>query len=282
MRRLEEGFCTVPNPFNAKQVARVSLIPEDVDAIVFWTRFAAPLLPHLDRLDARGYRYYFQYTLIGYGPPVEPSLPPLDRAIDSFRRLAARLPAGAVVWRYDPILVGPAFPADEHRRRFSAIADALESSTRRVVISVVHLYRKTIRRLGALYRWGNDLVQAPSADPALPDLLGSLADIAQRHGMVMEACSQETDYAELGIAATQCVDDRLLRELFGGDWSSRKDPGQRTACRCIPSQDIGMPDTCPFGCAYCYANRNAEMPRRRLREHDPSSPSLHGRHEPTG
>lgn len=281
-RRFDDGFCTVPNPFNAHQVARVSLLPEDVDAIVFWTRFATPILPLLDRLDARGFRYYFQYTLTGYGPPVEPSLPPLDKAIEAFRRLAGRLPAGAVVWRYDPILIGSAFPADEHCRRFSAIADALESSTRRVVVSVVHPYRKTKRRLGALYSWGDELAKEPSKDASLPDLLGKLADIAQRHGMVMQACSQEADYSNLGINTTQCVDDRLLAELFGGDWPSRKDPGQRTACRCIPSKDIGMPDTCPFGCVYCYANRNAEMPRRRQRDHDPSSPSLHGRHQPSG
>ena len=39
MRRVEAGFCMVPNPFNAKQVARVSLRPEDVDAIVFWSKY---------------------------------------------------------------------------------------------------------------------------------------------------------------------------------------------------------------------------------------------------
>ena len=38
MRRLRAGCCEVPNPINPRQVVRVSLLPEDVDAIVFWTR----------------------------------------------------------------------------------------------------------------------------------------------------------------------------------------------------------------------------------------------------
>ena len=38
MNRVRAGFCDVPNPFNPHQVSRVSLRPDDVDAIVFWTQ----------------------------------------------------------------------------------------------------------------------------------------------------------------------------------------------------------------------------------------------------
>ena len=64
MRRIRAGFCRVANPFNPHQVARVSLAPGDVDAVVFWTRFPRPLLPYLPELDARGYRYLFLFTLM--------------------------------------------------------------------------------------------------------------------------------------------------------------------------------------------------------------------------
>ena len=77
VRRLREGYCTVANPFNRNQVTRISLKPEDVDAIVFWTRNPRPLLPYLDELDSRGYRYYFQFTILGYPREIDPSrLPP--------------------------------------------------------------------------------------------------------------------------------------------------------------------------------------------------------------
>ena len=75
VRRLREGYCTVPNPFNRNQVSRISLRPEDVDAIVFWTRNPRPLMPYLDELDSRGYRYYFQFTILGYPREIDPKSP---------------------------------------------------------------------------------------------------------------------------------------------------------------------------------------------------------------
>ena len=47
MRRVREGVAVARNPMNPKQERRVSLRPEDVGAIVFWTKNPAPLLPHL-------------------------------------------------------------------------------------------------------------------------------------------------------------------------------------------------------------------------------------------
>jgi hypothetical protein len=279
--RFDAGYCTVPNPFNAKQIARVSLRPEDIDAVVFWTRHARPAFPLLEHLDSRGVRYTFHYTITGYGRPAEASTPSIEKATNTFRELAARLPAGAVIWRYDPILLGDAFPVAGHLERFRAIAARLERHARRVVIAVVHVYRKTERRLSALYTWGEELCREPHDHPALPELLTGLATIARDHGMTIEACAQPRDWSELGIGPTRCIDDRLLGELFGGEWPTRKDPGQRPECGCIPSKDIGMVDTCTFGCAYCYTTVSAATAERRRREHDPSSPSLVGHYEPT-
>jgi hypothetical protein len=281
-RRLEAGFCTVPNPFNARQVARVSLRAEDVEAIVFWTRHARPIFALLPVLERRGAPFYFQYTITGYGRPVEKRTPPSAVAVATFRDLAARLPRGAVVWRYDPILVGPAFPVAEHLARFSGLAAALEGATQRVVVSFVHIYRKSERRLGKLFAWGEELARDPTADSETEKLLAGLAEIAGAHGMALEACAQERDYEHVGVGRTRCVDDRILAALAPGSWPTRRDTGQRPHCRCIPSKDIGMVDTCAFGCAYCYATRSDATGRRRRREHDPDSPSLHGHHETGG
>jgi len=272
--RLQAGFCEVANPFRPRQVSRVSLRPEDVDAIVFWTRHARPLLDLLPELDRRGFRSCVQYTITGYGAPLERRTPPLETAIDTFCALADRLPPGAVVWRYDPILVGDAFPAASHRERFARIARGLEGRSRRVVVSLLDVYAKTRRRTGRLLRWGTDVVEDAYAWPGLEALLVDLVAIAADHGFEIEACAEARDLTPLGIAPTKCVDDRLLAGLYGGAWPARKDPGQREACRCIPSRDIGAPDTCVFGCAYCYATRSDEAARARHAAHDPRAPSL--------
>lgn len=272
--RLRMGWCEVANPFNPKQVSRVSLRREDVDAFVFWTRHARPFLKVLPLLEAAAHRSVFQYTITGYGPPVELRTPALEVAVAAFRELAERMPPGAVVWRYDPILVGPAYPAARHREIFARIADGLEGATGRVVVSLVDVYAKTRRRLGKVLRWGADLAEDPPAWPGVDDLLRDLAAIAGDHGLEIEACAEPRDLAPLGIPPTKCVDDRLLAALYGGSWPTGEDRGQRPACRCLPSRDIGRVDTCLFGCRYCYATRSDAVAHARNAAHDPKAPFL--------
>ena len=79
MNRVRAGYCTVPNPFNRHQVTTVSLRPEDVDVIVFWTRNPRPLFRYLDELDARGMRFYFQYTILDNPAVLEPGTPAVEK-----------------------------------------------------------------------------------------------------------------------------------------------------------------------------------------------------------
>jgi len=273
--RLRAGYCLVPNPRNPKQVSRVSLRAEDVDAIVFWTRHARPFLRVLPELDRRGLRHYFLYTITpGYGRRLEARTPPTEVACEAFTELARRRLPGSVVWRYDPIVLGEAFPPEWHLRRFRAIAAALEGSARRCILSLMDTYHKTELRVGAVLEWERDVVRDAERFPGVEELLAGLARIAAEHGIRVEACSEDRDLSSLGIGRAKCVDDRLLAELFGGEWPHGKDPGQRPLCGCIPSRDLGVSDTCLFGCRYCYATRSHELARRRHAEHDPRGEAL--------
>lgn len=64
INRIRAGYCTVPNPFNRNQISHINLTPENVEMIVFWTRNPKPLLSYLPKLDERGYKYYFQFTVM--------------------------------------------------------------------------------------------------------------------------------------------------------------------------------------------------------------------------
>lgn len=274
INRIHAGYCLVPNPFNPRQISTVSLRPEDVDVVVFWTRHARPLLPYLKELDHLGYRYYFHYTVLGYSREIDPGAPPLEVTLQTFQELSRRLGAARVIWRYDPILFSPLCDADFHRRNFAYIAGALEGYTTRCVISRCTGYRKTTRHMRTLAGRGVSLVIPDASDVRFLELVVSLANIAHDRGMELVSCAEEANLQPYGVHPGKCVDDALIRRVFGIRVTSQKDPGQRTACRCVISKDIGMYDSCTMGCLYCYATSSTTRARLNRARHDPHAPSL--------
>jgi hypothetical protein len=276
MNRVSAGWCAVRNPRNAGQVSRVSLAPEDVDCIVFWSKNPAPMLPHLDELDRRRLRYYFQYSLNDYPGELEPGVPPLDRRVRTFLDLAGHVGPLRLIWRYDPVIISSRTPADFHSERFARIAGELRGATRRVMLSVLDFYRKTDRRLTQLEQEGFlfDRQAASSADTI--ELLRHLAAIARGHDMEVFTCAEGGTLNETGIPPGRCIDEQLLNTLWGLNLRYVKDPAQRELCLCMLSKDIGMNNTCIHGCPYCYATGNQALAQRRHQEHDPGSTCIWG------
>ena len=161
MSRIQAGLCIVPNPYNPKQETRVSLQPEDVDAIVFWSKNPEPLLKHIQSLESAGFRFYFQYTLNSYPSDLEPNLPKESERVRTFQTLADRVGPDRVIWRYDPIVLSNRTDADFHRLQFARLCRELAGHTGRVVISIVDGYAKTkaaFKRLEAAgFRFPDDL-----------------------------------------------------------------------------------------------------------------------------
>jgi len=251
MAGIRAGFIDVPHPRNARKLTRISLKPEDVDAIVFWTRDPRPLLPHLHELDGRGYFYYFQYTLLDSPPYLDPEGPRGNEAVDVFRKLAGITGPDRVVWRYDPIVfsgrTGPAY----HREKFKGLAAALAGATNRVMISLVDFYRSVKPRLRILEKTGVSV--RPPEPEDLEELIPALVKIAAGCGLDIFSCAEEIDLETWGVRPGKCVDDELLSRLLGRPLRVRKDPRQRKACGCVESRDIGVYGTCRRGCVYCYA-----------------------------
>ena len=277
IHRLREGYCTVPNPFNRNQITHVSLRPEDVDAIVFWTRNPRPLMPYLDELDSRGYRYYFQFTILGYPREIDPQSPAATTAVRTLCELAERLGSSRVIWRYDPIVFTGLTPPAFHHDNYQRLAESLRGHTRRSVISIVDMYRKIQSRLKKLE--GTPAAVQPCDPAEFESLMRTLVAIARANGMDIVSCAEEIDLQPLGIRPGKCVDDQLIAEAMGVDVQKTKDPTQRRACGCIVSRDIGMYESCLSGCQYCYATKSFEQARANFGAHSPQSPSLLGGHE---
>ncbi|HOG01300.1 MAG TPA: DUF1848 domain-containing protein [Clostridia bacterium] len=266
--RLREGYACTRSPFDPAKIGRISLSPEVVDGIVFWTKNPAPMLPRLSEL--RPYTYYFQFTLTPYGKDIEENIPSKENAvIPAFRELSREIGRERVVWRYDPILLTERYTIDFHLEAFASLAKALEGYTGRCVISFLDPYRSirgVMRELG---------MRAPEEDE-MRRLAKRLAETAAKHHIALEACAEALDLSECGVARTHCVDKALFERLLGCRLDAGRDMNQRKECGCMESVDIGMYDTCPNGCAYCYANHNAAAVARNIAAHDPASPLLCG------
>ncbi len=252
MRQVERGEVFYPNPISFRPV-RLSLRPEHVLLLVFWTRNPHPLERHLDRLEAHyGRAFYFHFTINGLPKTLETNNPPLDFAIATFRRLAQRYP-GQVYWRYDPIVLSDRTPAEYHLEKFSELAGRLSGATTRCYFSFVAWYQKVRRNFAeAAHKHGVQF-----HDPGLPErlaLVQALADRAAPHGIQLHSCCQDALCTLPQVAKARCVDAEAVRQFAPERWRRLAAAPTREDCGCCESRDIGYYDSCPHGCLYCYAN----------------------------
>lgn len=254
MERIRSGKVEVKNPFNPSRTKTVSLRPEDVDAVVFWTRNAEPLLNHLQELDDRGFNYIFLYTITGYGPPLEKQSPPLTDALATFKKLSQKIGPERIFWRFDPVVFVSGKGEDWITDRFNTIARALSRETGRVIVSFLDFYPKVVKRLKSLEREsGLSVIDISQQDAVVGKIAAALASSAAAYGMDIVSCAEKTDIARFGINPGGCIDGNELNRLFGTCIPVKKDKNQRPECRCTASQDIGEYRTCRHECAYCYA-----------------------------
>lgn len=259
-RRLDRGYVRWRNPFSG-QDSYVSFV--NTRFIVFWSKNPAPLLPCLPMLKERGIGCYIQYTLNDYeAEGLEPSVPPLAQRIDTFRRFVDALGIGAVVWRFDPIILTDKINIDTLLHKIAHIADVLAGYTEKLVFSFADIdsYKKVSRNLrqsGINYREWDEY---------------SMCDFASRLSALnrnkwkfrLATCAERIDLSEYGIEHNRCIDPELISRFAPDDdilqnflYIARTDTGQRKACGCILSKDIGAYNTCPHACLYCYANTSS-------------------------
>jgi len=253
-------------------ISTVSLNPEDVDCIVFWTRNAKPLTNKLPELDRRGFRYYFQYTILENLKILDPQGPSIESSIETFKSLADDLGPDRVVWRYDPIVITNQSPAHYHLEKITHIASSLRGYAKRLVISLLDTYQHTEGRVRSLEAEGLRVLRLEGK--RFDRFIESIVEIAKANGMEIMSCAEESGLDRLGVASGKCIDDRLIKKVFKIAVTDKKDPHQRPACGCVVSKDIGVYDTCPFNCVYCYATRSFVSAKKNFVKHDPQSSAL--------
>lgn len=306
--RLEAGYCVWYNPFNQKPMY-ISF--EKVKAIVFWTKNPEPIIPYLHKLDERGIHYYFQVTLNDYvAEGFEPNVGPLEHRIEVFKRLSDMIGPERVIWRFDPLILTDSLTPRQLLTKIYHVGNQLKGYTNKLVFSFVDVkaYRKVQNNLvkeTPFFNRGN----VESAEPVgnkrdeLVDGLAKLRDHWRNEGwdITLATCGELIDLDKYGIEHNRCIDGDLMErvfsddkefvyylrtgklpepDLFGNipdlpiDRKDLKDKGQRKACGCMISKDIGMYNTCRHFCVYCYANTSKEAVLKNKERHRDDSESL--------
>lgn len=260
LERLETGYCEWTNPFNFRQIQRVSF--EDCKAFVFWSKNPAPLVPHLAKFDEKNIGYYFQFTLNDYeNEQLEPGVPPLEERMETFRKLAGICP---VVWRYDPVIMGSGLTVKEHLRRINAMADKIAPFAESLVFSFVDI--KAYSRVEKRIRNFNSDLREPTPEE-MREFASGVANLNSKLAKPLKigACGEAGDFSAFGIEKSRCVDPDLLEKIVPQpvralvpmrQFDHAKDRGQRAVCGCAKSKDIGgYRMKCGHKCVYCYANQ---------------------------
>ena len=309
--RLNKGYSAWTNPFNGVK-SYVSY--EDTKFIVFWSKNPRPLLSRIDELKEKGIACYIQYTLNDYEQErLEKAVRPLAERIETFKLLVEKLGKGAVIWRFDPLILTETISIDDLLRKIEFIGDSLLGYTEKLVFSFADIlsYRKVKANLEC-----NHINYIDWTKEQMIEFARRLVHLNKTKGWnyVLATCGENTDLD--GIEHNHCIDDRLivrfgykskeLMEFLGVDFIDRnnvafpffedvaiplesglyaiinknnKDKGQRTACGCMKSKDIGEYNTCPHLCEYCYANTSKESAVKNYKQHknNPMSDTITGK-----
>ena len=200
-RRLNRGYVRWRNPFSG-QDSYVSF--GNTRFIVFWSKDPAPLLPYLPRLKERGIGCYIQFTLNDYeAEGMEPNVPALAQRTDTFRRLVDALGIGAVVWRFDPLILTDKINIDTLLDKIAHIANVLAGYTEKLVFSFADIesYKKVSRNLrqsGINYReWDEE---------SMRDFASRLSRLNHDYwNFRLSTCAERIDLSEYGIEHNRCI-----------------------------------------------------------------------------
>jgi hypothetical protein len=240
-------------------VSRVSLRPDDVAWIVFWSKNYAVFQRFAGHFDA--YELMFQFTINAPNEFLEPGVPATEQALRQAEFLAARYGGKRVAWRYDPLIcwredgkLRSNFDPDWFTQTCKELS---QMGIERCFTSFADHYAKLLLRIRTSFP-GITLV-----DPAREQKIAwatELRDIAESYGIRLFSCTETGMEGTLTKGA--CIDGRLLNALGRERVSCAKSgdtqaPG-REACGCTRSVDIGdyQQQECGYACLYCYANPN--------------------------
>mgnify|MGYP003557235276 CR=1 FL=1 len=141
---------------------------------------------------------------------LEKAVRPLAERIETFKLLVDKLGKGAVIWRFDPLILTESIGIDDLLRKIEFIGDSLWGYTEKLVFSFADIasYRKVKANLEK-----NNVSYREWTEDAMVEFASKLAKLNKKWGYELATCGEKIDIEQFGIKHNHCVDDRLIVRL---------------------------------------------------------------------
>lgn len=251
---IRAGTIEVENPFYPAQKRQISLNPDQVAWIVFWSRNYAKFIRHHQFFEA--FNLFFHFTILPQSK-LEPVSIPLKSVLKQMEQLCKLYGPQRIIWRYDPLVFWQEkgqLRSNHDPKKFSDLCRIMHSlGIQRCYFSFVHPYSKFLRRFQSAFP-EDILIQPEIADQS--QIIFEMQETAKSNGIVLYSCCNDTFLQIPGVEKGHCIDGNLLNALDQTQKVSRAKSPSRKDCGCTKSIDIGSyrQHPCSFGCLYCYAN----------------------------
>ncbi len=259
---LAKGSVEVPNPMFPNKKYTIDLRPSSVHSIVLWSKDFKNVLRNPMNLNE--YNLYFQYTINNYSKFLEPNVPSYKETLNTLDGLLEKYTPEQFNIRFDPVIIstkGEIIPTSDmpEKARLNAFEQlcmdlkGLGMENCRVTTSYLSMYGHVKNKIG---KCGLDIIHFDEDKQV--SFFTQIVEIAQKYDISIYSCASPILEKVKGINRGHCIDGELLEKLFGGKVKKSKDSGQREACGCTCSREIGIYSRningmkCLHGCKYCY------------------------------
>ena len=259
MEKIREGFVNVINPFNNKQVSRVSLSPEHVKCIVWWSKDYTEWIKAYKNDEGLFNQYKahaFHFTINSPSELERYVTISLEERFKQMKWLVTKFSEKALNFRYDPIIFYKKRGENQihnNLEKFSYIIENISTlGIKEVIFSFATIYPKVKKRMIS-----NGFIPIDIPYEKKINVLKNLMRTCQKHNIQMMACCQPDLLNIKGIKQAHCIDAYKIQDLIGENIIIERDTGQRKDCGCYKSKDIGGYSgifLCKHKCLYCYAS----------------------------
>jgi len=259
IERIKVGYVDVVNPFNRKQINRVSLDPKIVKCFVWWSKnFGEWIKEYIKNKNLfKSYKgHVFQFT-INSPSELEKNLNiSVEERFKQLKWLIKEFGISAISYRYDPIIFYRNKDSDRSKNNLDKFKYIVENvanlGVKELIFSFATIYPKVKNRMDAR---GYIPIDPPLKKKR--EILNRLIKICFDYNIQMKACCQPNLLKFEGIEQAHCIDAIKIEQLINENIPKLKDTGQRKNCGCSKSKDIGGYTgifRCKHNCDYCYAS----------------------------